>query len=86
MAFLTGYILPPHYFEKVGAEGFEKAPMGSGPYRVTEFVRGSFVRMEAYDDYWGGKPAFRNVIFKFVTDATSRVAEVESGDDWQHRI
>ena len=53
--------------------------MGSGPYRVTEFVRGSFVRMEAYDDYWGGKPAFRNVIFKFVTDATSRVAEVESG-------
>ena len=79
MAFLTGYILPPHYFEKVGAEGFEKAPMGSGPYRVVEFVRGSFVRMEAYDNYWGGQPAFRNVIFKFVTDATSRVAEVESG-------
>ena len=53
--------------------------MGSGPYSVKEFVRGSFVRLEAYDDYWGGKPAFKNVIFKFVTDATSRVAEIESG-------
>jgi peptide/nickel transport system substrate-binding protein len=79
MAFLTGYILPPHHYEAVGAEGFEKNPMGSGPYSVKEFVRGSFVRLEAYDDYWGGKPAFKNVIFKFVTDATSRVAEIESG-------
>ena len=79
MSFLTGYILPPHYHDKVGAEGFEKNPLGSGPYKVKEFVRGSFVRLEAYDDYWGGKPAFKNVIFKFVTDVSSRIAEIESG-------
>ncbi|MEO6075125.1 MAG: ABC transporter substrate-binding protein, partial [Burkholderiales bacterium] len=29
--------------------------------------------------YWGKTPAFDTVIFKFVPDATSRVAEVESG-------
>ena len=29
--------------------------------------------------YWGGKPAFETVIFKFVPDATTRVAEIESG-------
>ena len=29
--------------------------------------------------YWGPKPAFDTVVFKFVTDPTSRVAEIESG-------
>jgi peptide/nickel transport system substrate-binding protein len=79
MAFLTGFLIPPHYYEEVGAEGFEKAPIGSGPYKVVEFERGSFIRMTAFKDYWGPKPDFENVVWKFVTDPTSRVAEVESG-------
>ena len=79
MAFLTGYALPPHHYQKVGAEGFEKQPIGSGPYMVEEFVRGSFVRLRAYDNYWGAKPAFRTVTIKFVTDPSARVAEIESG-------
>ncbi len=79
MAFLTGYVLPKAYFEKVGAEGFEKAPIGSGPYKVDRYERGAFVRLVANKDYWGGKPAYDTVVLKFVTDATSRVAEIESG-------
>ncbi len=79
MAFLTGYVLPQAYYESVGAEGFEKAPIGSGPYIVDQFERNSFVRLKRFDQYWGPKPEFETVVFKFVTDASSRVAEVESG-------
>ncbi|MEQ9642340.1 MAG: ABC transporter substrate-binding protein [Alphaproteobacteria bacterium] len=79
MAFLTAYILPKAYYEKVGAEGFETAPVGSGPYMVEQFERNAFVRLKRFDKYWGPKPAFETVVFKFVPDATSRVAEVESG-------
>ena len=79
MAFLTGYVLPPHHYDKVGAEGFEKQPIGSGPYMVQEFVRGSFVKLRAFDKYWGPKPAFKEVTIKFVTDPSARVAEIESG-------
>lgn len=79
MAFLTAYVLPQKYYEKVGAEGFEAKPIGSGPYAVEEFVRNSYVKLKAFPQYWGAKPAFETVIFKFVPDATSRVAEVESG-------
>ena len=79
MAFLTGYVLPKAYYEKVGAEGFEAAPIGSGPYKVEKFERNAFVRLKANPNYWGGKPAFESVIIKFVPDATSRVAEIESG-------
>jgi dipeptide transport system substrate-binding protein len=79
MAFLTGYVMPKSAYEKAGPEGFEKKPIGSGPYMVEEFDRNSFLRLRAFPKYWGGKPQFDSVVFKFVTDPTSRVAEVESG-------
>ncbi|NUB43620.1 peptide ABC transporter substrate-binding protein [Fertoebacter nigrum] len=80
MYFLTGFVLPKAYYEKVGAEGFEAAPIGTGPYMVDSFERNAFVRLKANANYWGGKPEFDTVTIKFVTDATSRVAEIESGN------
>ena len=80
MSFLTGYVMPKAYIEKVGAAGFEAAPIGTGPYMVEKFERNAYVRLKANANYWGGKPEFENVTIKFVTDAASRVAEIESGN------
>ena len=79
MAFLTGYVLPKAYYEKVGPQGFEKKPIGTGPYMVDAYEGNAYLRLKANPKYWGGKPAFETVVFKFVPDATSRVAEIESG-------
>ncbi len=79
MYFLTGYVLPKDYYERVGAAGFEAAPIGTGPYKVEQYERNAFVRLRANADYWGGAPEFETVTIRFVTDAASRVAEVESG-------
>ncbi|MDE0111752.1 MAG: ABC transporter substrate-binding protein [Albidovulum sp.] len=80
MAFLTGFVMPKAYYEKVGPEGFEAAPVGTGPYMVERFERNAFVQLKANPNYWRGKPEFENVTIKFVTDAASRVAEIESGN------
>ena len=80
MSFLTGYVMPKKYYEEVGAAGFEAAPIGTGPYMVEKFERNAFVRLKANENYWGGAPEFKSVTIKFVTDAASRVAEVESGN------
>lgn len=80
MSFLTGYVMPKKYYEEVGAAGFEAAPIGTGPYMVEKFERNAFVRLKANENYWGGTPEFKSVTIKFVTDAASRVAEVESGN------
>lgn len=80
MYFLTGYVLPKAYYERVGAAGFEAAPIGTGPYKVEAFERNAFVRLVANESYWGGRPEFERVTIKFVTDAASRVAEIESGN------
>jgi peptide/nickel transport system substrate-binding protein len=80
MSFLTGYVLPKAYYEEVGADGFEAKPIGTGPYMVESYERNAFVRLKANPDYWNGAPAFDAVTIKFVTDAASRVAEIESGN------
>jgi peptide/nickel transport system substrate-binding protein len=80
MSFLTGYVLPKAYIETVGEDGFEAAPIGSGPYMVEKYERNAFIRLKAYDGYWGSAPEFKSVTIKFVTDAAARVAEVESGN------
>ena len=80
MSFLTGYVLPKAYFEEVGPDGFEAAPIGSGPYMVDNYERNAFIRLKANENYWGGAPEFETVTIKFVTDPAARVAEVESGN------
>lgn len=79
LAFLGCFLLAPHQYERAGKEGFERAPVGSGPYRFDQYERGSFLRLKAHPGYWGGKPLFETVIFKIVTDAASRIAEIERG-------
>jgi len=79
MAFLTGFALPKKAYTAAGPQGWEDKPVGSGPYMVEKFERNAYVRLKAFPKYWGAKPAFDTVIFKFVPDASSRVAEVESG-------
>ncbi len=77
--FLAGYFVPKAYIERVGEDGFKQHPIGAGPYRLAQYDRGSRIVLEAFDKYWGGAPKIKHVIFQIVTDASARVAAVESG-------
>jgi peptide/nickel transport system substrate-binding protein len=79
LAFLSGYILPKAYFQRVGEEGFRAKPIGAGPYRLVDYERGSRIVLEAYDKYWGGAPKIKHVTFEIVPEPSARVAAVESG-------
>lgn len=79
LGFLTVYILPKAYHEKVGDEGFLAKPIGAGPYKLVDYQRGSRMVMEAFDKYWGGVPAIKSVTFQVLPEASTRVAAIESG-------
>ena len=80
LGFLTAYIMPKSAFTASGgAAGWDAKPIGSGPYMVEKFERDAYIRLKAFPKYWGPQPAFETVVFKFVPDAASRVAEIESG-------
>jgi len=73
-------IIPKAYVEKVGDAEFAKSPVGSGPYKFVERKKDEKVVMEAYDDYFGGKPAIDKVTFVVIPEAASRIASLEAGD------
>ncbi|MWG36968.1 ABC transporter substrate-binding protein, partial [Halomarina oriensis] len=56
-------------------------PVGSGPFRFTEFTEGEFTRLERWDDYWGETtPNLERVEFVPVPEATTRVTQFKTTD------
>lgn len=54
-------------------------PVGTGPYKVVEYVPDQYVKMEANPDYFKGEPIIKNFIFKVTNDET-RPNEMAAGD------
>jgi peptide/nickel transport system substrate-binding protein len=73
-------IMPKKYFEEVGEEAFNEKPIGSGPYKFVEWRRGEQLEFEAFDEYWGGKPAIKHVIYRTLPDEASRSAAYRAGE------
>ena len=73
-------IYPKAYREKVGPEGYAKAPIGAGPYKITKVEPGVSIDFERFDDYWAGspkgKPAIKKISVRFVPDATTEMTEL----------
>ena len=55
----AAWIVPKTYVEKVGDDGFKKAPVGAGPYKVVSFNPGVDLVMEAFDGYWRKVPSVK---------------------------
>src|SRR5262245_41336370 len=68
----AGWIVPKKYFEKVGDEGFKKAPVGAGPYKLASFNPGIEIVLEAHDRYWRKTPAVKRLVWKTVTEDLTR--------------
>jgi peptide/nickel transport system substrate-binding protein len=76
----AGWIVPKKYVERVGDDGFKKAPIGAGPYRVASFNPGVELVLEAYEGYWRKPPAVKRLVFKSVPDESTRVVMLKRGE------
>ncbi len=76
----AAWVVPKKYVERVGDDGFLKAPIGAGPYRVVSFTPGVQLVMEAYDGYWRKVPSVKRLVFRSMPDETTRAAALKSGD------
>ena len=76
----AAWVVPKKYVEKVGDDGFLKAPVGAGPYRVVSFTPGVSLVMEAFDGYWRKTPSVKRLVFRSMADETTRAAALKAGD------
>lgn len=92
LEFLAGplAIYPDEYYAKVGPNGMNKQPIGTGPYKVTKHLQGKEIRFEANRDYFDGpkgRPSIGKMIFKTIPDKSTQAAELMAGGlDWIWRV
>jgi peptide/nickel transport system substrate-binding protein len=79
MAFLGSYVVPKKYIEGQGLDNFLKKPVGTGPYKLTEYELNSRIVLERNDAYWGPKAKVARVTIEIVKDPSARVAAIQSG-------
>jgi peptide/nickel transport system substrate-binding protein len=76
----AGWVVPRHYVEQVGEDGFKKAPIGAGPYRFVSFTPGVELVLEASGSYWRKPPSVKRLVFKAVPDEVTRLAMLKRGE------
>src|SRR5881396_860255 len=76
----AAWIVPRRYVERLGDDGFKKAPVGAGPYRFVSFAPGVELVLEAYEGYWRKTPHVKRLVFRVMPDHTTRVAALKRGE------
>ena len=76
----AGWIVPKKYVEKVGDDGFKKAPVGAGPYKFVSFTPGVEIVFEAFEQYWRKVPNVKRVVLRSIPDETTRLAALKRGE------
>ena len=76
----TAGIVSKEHYEENGLEYAQRFPVGSGPYRVTEFVPGERAELARFDAFWGEPAPFDTVTFQLVEEVASRVAGLANGE------
>jgi peptide/nickel transport system substrate-binding protein len=78
-------IVPEHIWSKISGKSAttsypNKPPVvGSGPFQVVEWKRGSYLKLQANKDYWGGAPKVDSVVFQTYTNADTMLADLKGG-------
>jgi peptide/nickel transport system substrate-binding protein len=75
-----GWIVPKHYYEKVGRDGFKARPVGAGPYKLVSQEAGAQMTFEAWDEYWRRTPATKTIVVKGIRDLAARMAGLQTGE------
>src|SRR5438477_3632826 len=76
----ASWIVPKKYVEKVGDEGFKKAPIGAGPYRFVSFTPGVELVVEAFEQYWRKPPHVKRIVLHSIPDEATRLAALKRGE------
>lgn len=78
LAYPTGLIVSPEAVKKYGKD-FGRHPSGTGAYKFAEWEANAKVVVTRNDDYWDGAPALEAIVYRPITDANTRIAEMLSG-------
>ena len=83
MSKMYGTIVPKHIYDgtDVKTNPYNFKPIGTGPFKFQEYVKGSHVRVVRYDNYFRkGQPYLDEIVIRIIPDWSAMVAAFEAGE------
>jgi peptide/nickel transport system substrate-binding protein len=80
LASWCAWIVNKRAYEEMGFEAYSRKPVATGPYKVASHNAADATALEAFDDYFMGRPTAERVTFKRVPELAARVAGLVAGD------
>jgi peptide/nickel transport system substrate-binding protein len=75
----VAYIQSKKHIDTAGEDGAERQPVGTGPWKLVEHVRGDRIVYEAVENHWRAVPHFKRLMFLKVPEPASRMAMLRAG-------
>ena len=78
-----GPILPAHLlasYADMNRVPFNAKPVGSGPFKIVDWVHGDHITLAANPDYWRGAPKLHQIIYKWVSSVTTIQTQLRTGE------
>jgi len=79
---LAGYgamLVPPKYVTEKGDEYFNSHPVGTGPFKFVDYKPKVSLTLERNGDYWDGAPKLDGIVYRFIAEPATQVAELQAG-------
>lgn len=61
-------------------EQLDRQPVGTGPYQLSEYRAGQYIRLQRHDDFWRGKPLMPQVVVDLGSGGTGRLSKLLTGE------
>jgi peptide/nickel transport system substrate-binding protein len=74
------YMLEPKYYAAKSPQETALAPIGTGPWQVTEWIKGDHLTLKSYPNYWRGDPGIPEIRFKPVPEKATRLNMLLAGE------
>jgi peptide/nickel transport system substrate-binding protein len=78
---LSGYggmIVPPKYIQEKGSDYFGQHPVGTGPFKATDYQNKVSLTLEPNPAYWDGPPKLGKLLYRFIVEPNTQVAELQA--------
>ncbi len=77
------YFPSPEVVMAVGNDDYIKSATGTGPFKMTKYVDGQVMELEAFEQYWDGRPSLDKIVLLPMPEPATRLAALQAGDiDW----
>ncbi len=67
------------YVEQASDDKIAREPIGTGPFKLANWVPGASISFDRFEEYWGDLPTYQKLNIKFIAEPTNRTIELETG-------